>query len=96
MIEINEELIRKVAGLSKLELTEQETKKFTKDFSEIVSAFNVLEKADTAGVKSSFRPYEEKNNLREDVVRDCISQDEALKFTKNKDKGFFIGPRTIE
>ena len=80
-MEVNEELIKKIAGLSKLNLNQEEISKFIKDFKDILEAFKVLDEIDVKGVKSSFRPIEQK---------------EALKFTKNKEKGFFVGPGTIE
>lgn len=95
-MEVNEELIKKIAGLSKLNLNQEEISKFTKDFKDILEAFKVLDEVDVKGVKSSYRPIEQKNVLREDKVENCLEQKEALKFTKNKEKGFFVGPGTIE
>ena len=45
MIKIDENLIKKVSSLGKLELSEDETKKFTNDFREILGAFKVLDES---------------------------------------------------
>ena len=93
---IDEELIQKVAQLAKLTLTQEEINKFSRDFEEILNAFRVLDEVDVSQTKSSFKPIENRDVLREDTIADCITQDAALKFTKNKQDGFFIGPKTTE
>ena len=96
VIRIDEELIRKVASLAKLELNDSEVARFTTDFKDILNAFRVIDEVDVKGVKSSFRPVEQKNFTRKDETKKCLTQEEALKFTKNKERGFFLGPGTIE
>ena len=95
-MKIDKELIEKVSKLAKLKLDESEKEKYSKEFKEILDAFTILDKIDVKSVKSSFRPIEEKDILREDKVGESITQKEALKFTKYQEKGFFIGPKTIE
>ena len=49
-MEITKEAIEKLAGLSQLKLTGEETEKFQKDAQEIVDFFDTLQKADVSGV----------------------------------------------
>ncbi|HLC51707.1 MAG TPA: Asp-tRNA(Asn)/Glu-tRNA(Gln) amidotransferase subunit GatC [Candidatus Nanoarchaeia archaeon] len=95
-MKIDQELTRKVAKTARLNLTKEEEEKFTKDLQEILKAFSILDSIDIKNTRSSFRPIEQQDILREDEEKSCIDQEEALKFTKNKLNGFFIGPRTIE
>lgn len=95
-MKIDKELIDKVSRLAKLKLNETEKGKFSKDFKEILDAFAILDKINVKGLKSSFRPIEQKNILRNDQIEKGITQEDALKFTKHKEKGLFIGPKTIE
>jgi aspartyl-tRNA(Asn)/glutamyl-tRNA(Gln) amidotransferase subunit C len=92
---VDEALIERVAGLAKLRLTAEERARFILDFKAILDTFEVLDEADVIGVKNSFRPFEEAGLLREDQVMPCLGQEQALKFTEQKDDGFFIGPRTV-
>ena len=94
-MEINQDLTRKIAKTARLELTSQEIEIFTSDLKEIIKAFSVLDEINTDNIKSSFRPIEQKNSLREDQEAGCLTQEEVLKSTKNKRDGFFIGPKTI-
>jgi len=96
IMKIDQELTRKVAKTARLNLTKEEEEKFTKDLQEILKAFSILDSIDIKNTRSSFRPIEQQDILREDEEKSCIDQEEALKFTKNKLNGFFIGPRTIE
>lgn len=48
----------------------------------------------TDSVKPSFQPIEMKNVTREDKVEKSLGQREALSnVKKNKERGYFIGPR---
>jgi aspartyl-tRNA(Asn)/glutamyl-tRNA(Gln) amidotransferase subunit C len=93
---IDEALIKRIAHASHLTLTDKEIEKFKSDLDSITDAFKIIDECDVTGVKSSFRPIEERNILREDIEGKTISQENALKFTKDKENGFFIGPRTVE
>jgi aspartyl-tRNA(Asn)/glutamyl-tRNA(Gln) amidotransferase subunit C len=87
--------VEKVAEIARLSLSDKELDEMAKDLESILSAFRELEKADTGNAKPSFQPIEMKNVLREDRVEKSISQAEALKNAKQKEKGFFKGPRAI-
>ncbi len=93
---ITEYLVRQVATTAKLSLTAQEVEQFQRELAEIIAAFSVLDRIDVEGITPSFLPIPRKNHLREDVVRASLSQEEALRFTKQQENGFFLGPKTIE
>ena len=93
---ITPDLIKNIAHTARLQLSDQEIALFQTDFEKILAAFAVLDQADVTGVKSSIRPFERYNTMREDVSQPSLSPEKALQFTQNKEKGFFIGPRTIE
>ncbi len=88
-----EKRIERLAKLARVELTKEEEKEFEKDLESILSAFRDLEKVDTRGVKPTFQPVPVKNILREDRVEPSLTQEQVLANTKNKEKGFFKGPR---
>ena len=60
---LDKELIKKVAKNSRLELTEEEIKEFLPQLKEILSSFSKLQELDTEKVKPSFQPLEIKNIL---------------------------------
>ena len=94
-MKVDKELIKGVASVARLELTEEEVKQFEGDFKEILEAFSKIDEVDTEGIKESFQPVEIKNFMREDLVEDSLSQEEALANTEHKKDDYFKGPRAI-
>ena len=92
---VDEKTVRKIAELARLSLSEGEIKRFSKELSSILDAFKDLQSVNTDGIKPTFQPVDVKNVVRDDVVEKCLSQQKALANTKNKEKGFFKGPRVI-
>ena len=92
---VDKELISKVAINARLELSAEEIQEFIPQLKEVLEAFSTIDKADVAGVKPSFQPVALKNVLREDVIGECLSQEDALKNTEHKKDGYFKGPRAI-
>ena len=61
-----------VASVARLELTEAEAKAYAKDMKDILSAFKVIDKVPTRGVKPTFQPVDVKNVMRPDVVEPSL------------------------
>ena len=94
-MEIDRELLEHVAEIARLKLTEEEIKKFLPQLKEVLEFFSQLKEVNTDNVKPSFQPVELKNVMREDVAKECLSQDDALSLTEHKKDGYFKGPRAI-
>ncbi len=92
---MDQETVKKVSEVARLNLDEKEVKKFTKDLEGILEAFSELKKVDTDNVEPTFQPVDVKNVLREDKIEDGLSQKEALSNTKNKEDGYFKGPKAV-
>ncbi len=94
-MQIDKNMIKKVAELARLELSEKEIERFLPELKEIINAFSRIDEADTKDVKPSFQPVELKEYMREDVVEDSLSQEEALANTEHKKDGYFKGPKAV-
>ena len=90
---VDKKLLLKVAANARLNLTEKETNEFLPQLKEILKAFGKLDEIDVKDEKPSFQPLALENVARHDVVEKCLSQEEALKNTKNKKDGYFMGPK---
>ena len=55
-MDIDRELILKVAKNSRLNLSESEISQFTDDFKDILNAFSALNELETTDIKPSFHP----------------------------------------
>ena len=96
-IEVNKDLIRKVAVAARLKLTEAEIEKFVPQIKEIiVDSFSKLDKVD-AKEEPSFQPLPLKNRFREDEPKKCLSQEDALKNVAPslKENGYIKGPKAL-
>lgn len=94
-MEVNKELILKVAKNARLRLTENEVKEFLPQFKEILNAFSELDKVNTNNTKPSFQPINIRNAIREDSPKECVKTDEILKNTKHKKDSYFLGPKAL-
>jgi len=90
---VDKKLLLKVAANARLNLTEKEINEFLPQLKEILKAFGKLDEIDVKNEKPSFQPLPIENVARKDVVEKCLSQEEALKNTKNKKDGYFMGPK---
>ena len=93
---INQNVISKLARLSKLKFNEDEMKLISNDLSKMLDFINQLQDLDTEGIDPLIHMNEEINNWREDKVQDMISQEEALSNSPVKDGTYFKLPKVLD
>jgi len=96
-VEVDKELIRKVARNARLNLSEEELEKFVPQIKEVIlDSFNKLDEVD-AKEEPSFQPVSVSNRFRTDKPKNCLTQEEALKnvSAKLKENGYFKGPKVL-
>jgi aspartyl-tRNA(Asn)/glutamyl-tRNA(Gln) amidotransferase subunit C len=94
-MKVDEETLKHVAEMARVNLTDNEVEKFLPQLNEIIEMFSAISKVDTSGVKPSFQPVELKNSLRDDEETECLTQEEALKNSDQTKNGYFKGPRSL-
>lgn len=94
-MKVDKELIKHIASLARLELTDKEIEKFLPELKEILNAFSKLDEVNTSNTKPSFHPVELKNTMREDKIKECLTQEKSLKNSKEKKDGYFKGPMAV-
>ena len=90
---IDKKLILRVAENARITLSEKEIEAFIPQLQEILDSFEKLDSIDVEKEKPSFQPIPLVNVMRKDEVEKCLTQAEALKNTKNKKDGYFMGPK---
>ena len=93
---INKNVISKLARLSKLKFNEDEMKLISNDLSKMLDFINQLQDLDTEGTDPLIHVNEEINNWREDQVQGMISQEEALSNSPVKDGTYFKLPKVLD
>ncbi|MGC4378582.1 Asp-tRNA(Asn)/Glu-tRNA(Gln) amidotransferase subunit GatC [Fictibacillus sp. Mic-4] len=96
MSRISEEQVKHVAHLARLAVSEEEVKMFTEQLDAIIGFAEELNELDTDNVELTTHVLDLKNVLREDVVKDSVSREEALKNAPDQKDGQFKVPNVLE
>lgn len=94
-IELNDELIDKLAYLSRLEYAADAKQGIKKDLDRILGFIAKLDELDTSKVEPLIFMTDEKNVLRADEAVTTITQKEALKNAPQKDSDYFKAPKVL-
>lgn len=96
MARITEEQVKHVANLARLSITEEEAKTYTKQLDAIISFAEQLNELDTDGVEPTTHVLNIQNVLREDVVKESLPNEEALKNAPDHQDGQVKVPSVLE
>ena len=92
---LSREEVLHVAELARLSLRPEEVELFTRQLNDILAYVQKLEELDTTGVAPLAHVVPLVNVFREDVVRECLSLEAALKNAPVREDGSFLVPRVI-
>ncbi len=95
-MKIDNDTVDKIAHLARLEFENEAKEEIKKDMNNMLGFIEKLNELDTSNVEPLIYMSDEVNVLREDVVIQKITQDEALKNAPKKDSDYFKVPKVIE
>lgn len=81
--------VSRVAKLANLPLSPKEKEKFEKQLSEIFNYFEKLKQINTSTIKETSQVTELRNITREDAVKPCFPQKDALLNAKDQYNNLF-------
>ncbi len=88
--------VEHVAHLARLNFTDEENQTFTSQLNEILMYMDILNKIDTTGVEPMTHATSLNNALRDDVRRESLGTERALKNAPEDAGDCFKVPRVIE
>ncbi len=88
-MEITNEIIDKLADLAKLQFKDEQKEDIRNDLTKIIAFVDKIDELDTDGVEPLIHMSKEINVLREDEVKETITQVQALKNAPSKDSDYF-------
>lgn len=94
-MEITDELLDRIAHLARLEIKEEEREKLKKDMNAILAWVDKLKEVDTEGMDPLVYMSGEMDSVREDVVANQLTQNEALENAPDTDGTYFRVPKVI-
>ena len=93
---IDEAQVRKVAKLSRLELSDAEVDEFTGQLRAILEYVEKMNELDTEGVEPLAHCLAISNVLREDCARESLGTEAALANAPQRDGDFFKVPKILD
>jgi len=95
-MEITNDIIDHIAHLARLEFEGDKKEAIREDLQRIVTFMDKLTEVDTENVEPLVFMTQEVNNLRDDIPKDTLSQDEVLKNAPKKDSDYFRIPKVLD
>ena len=94
-MKLDKNTVKRIADLSKLEFTSDETTAILKDMNQMLEFIDQLKELDTTNIEPLIHMTEDENVLREDDAISGVSQQEALKNAPSKDSTYFKIPKVL-
>ena len=89
MSEITPDLVRHLASLARIQVSDAEVDRFTEQLSVIVDAVAAVNRAVEGDIPATSHPIPMANVFREDEVRPSLSQEQALSGAPDSAQGRF-------
>jgi len=93
---IDEKLVRQVARLARLELSDEEVRRFKEQLGDILGTMEELAQADTSGVPATSHVLGLTDVLREDAARPFAHREDLLAGAPRREGRYFRVPKVIE
>lgn len=93
---IDEALVRHIAHLSRLTVSDDEVRAMTVELSAIVTYIDQLAGADTSNVPETAHPAAVSNVFREDVIGESYGADRSLLNAPQREREFFRVPKVLD
>ena len=93
---ITEQEVKKIAGLSRLSLTEDELEKRTEDMNNILSYMDTLNEIDTENVQELNNVHDMHTSLRADTANSSLSKEDVLKNSPSTSGDYIKVPLTVK
>ncbi|MBN2181339.1 MAG: Asp-tRNA(Asn)/Glu-tRNA(Gln) amidotransferase subunit GatC [Sedimentisphaerales bacterium] len=93
---IDQQQVRKVAKLSRLDLTDHELEEFTSQLGAILEYVEKMNKLNTDNVEPLAHCLPVSNVFREDCVKESIGTERALANAPERDESFFKVPKILD
>jgi len=88
-MKLDREEVLHIAALAKLGMTEDDISLFSRQLSDILEHFEIINEVDTTGISPTAQPNSLCNVMREDIVAPSLLPSEVLANAPNRDGEFF-------
>jgi len=93
---IDEQTVRHVAHLARLQIDDEEVARYTRQLADVLDYIRRLNEVDTTDVLPTAHVLDVHNVLRNDEVRDTLTADDALANAPARQDPFFKVPKVLD
>lgn len=93
---LDNQTIKTIARLARLEISEDEVEKYRSDISNILKLVKQMEAVDTSGVEPMTHPFDATLRLREDQVTEQNQRDKFQTIAPDSQDGLYLVPKVID
>ncbi len=92
-VRIDEKLVKEIAFLARLDLTEEETETFVSQFQDILRYFSILNELDTEDIPPAYLSSANKSVTREDEIEESVPTKQFLSNAPETKDNYVLIPR---
>lgn len=92
-VRVDEKLVREIASLARLDLSQEETEMFVSQFRDILEYVSILNEVDTEDVPPAYLSSANRTVTREDQVEESVPTQEFLANAPQSRDGYVLIPR---
>jgi aspartyl-tRNA(Asn)/glutamyl-tRNA(Gln) amidotransferase subunit C len=90
---VDEKLVREIASLARLDLSQEETEMFVSQFRDILDYVGILNEVDTENVPPAYLSSANRSVTREDVIEPSVPTDEFIGNAPQSKDDYVVIPR---
>jgi aspartyl-tRNA(Asn)/glutamyl-tRNA(Gln) amidotransferase subunit C len=92
-VKVDEKLVKEIASLARLDLTQEETDMFVSQFKDILDYVSILNEVDTDDVPPAYLSSANKSVIRADVIEESVSTKEFVANAPESKDDYVVIPR---
>ena len=92
-VKVDEKLVKEIAYLARLDLSEEEMEMFVSQFKDILEYVSILSEVETENVIPAYLSSANKSVMREDEIEECVPTQEFLANVPESKNDFVVIPR---
>jgi len=92
-VQIDEKLVKEIASLARLDLTNEETKMFVSQFKDILEYVSILNEVDTENVPPAYLSSANQSVTREDEIEESVPTKDFLSNVPQSKDDYVLIPR---
>jgi len=90
---VDEKLVKGIASLARLDLSQEETEMFVSQFKDILDYVSILNEVDTENVPPAYLSSANKTVIREDIIEESAPTDEFISNVPQSKDDYVVIPR---